>query len=56
MNSPDKSPEQILRTLTEALRDQHSDPDDLIHAFGDVEAKRIEVSEFLSSLLDRVPG
>ena len=53
MNSVDKSPAQILRTLTDVLRDEDCDPDDLIYAFGDVEAKRNEVAEFLASLLDQ---
>lgn len=51
MNSVDKSPAQILRTLADVLGDEERDPDDLIHAFGDVEAMRVDVAELLSSLL-----
>ena len=55
MSTVDKSPMQILGTLGEVLRDQDADPDDLIQAFGDVEAKRMEVAALILSLLQRVP-
>ena len=53
MSTVDKSPAQILRTLADVLGDEDCDPDDLIHAFGEVEAGRVEIAEFLSSLLDQ---
>ena len=52
MNTVDKSPAQILRTLADVLGDEDCDPDDLIHVFGDVEAGRVEIADFLSSLLE----
>ena len=55
MNAVDKSPMQILRALGEVLRDQDADPDDLIQAFGDVEAKRVEIAALILSLLQRAP-
>ena len=48
-----KSAAEVLRCLAVVLNDEGSDPDDLIHAFGDVEAARTEVAHLLTALLDR---
>ena len=53
MNTADKSPEQILQTLAEVLADQDCNTDDLIHAFGDVEAQRAEIAALILSWLER---
>lgn len=48
-----KTPDDVLRHLAVVLNDDECDPDDLIHAFGDVEAMRIEVAQLLTGLLDQ---
>lgn len=48
-----KTPTDALRRLSEVLNDEECDPDDLIHAFGDVEAMRTEVAQLLTKLLDQ---
>ena len=49
-----KTPVDVLRRLAAVLDDEESDPDDLIHAFGDIEAMRTEVARLLTDLLERV--
>lgn len=46
-----QTPAAILRNLADVLEDEDCDPDDLIHAFGDVEERRTEVAQLLSTLL-----
>lgn len=53
MNPDEKTHTQILWELAEVLRNENGDPDELIDAFGNVEAKRTEIAQLLTSLLDR---
>lgn len=53
MNQDEKTHAQILRELAEVLGNENGDPDALIDAFGNVEAKRTEIAQLLTSLLDR---
>ena len=55
MTPDDVSPAEILRTLAEVLGDENADSDDLIYAFGDVEARRAEIAALLLSLLEQTP-
>lgn len=48
-----KTPADALRHLAATLNDEECDPDDLIHAFGDIEAMRTEVAQLLTMLLER---
>ena len=48
-----KTPADALRRLAAVLNDEECDPDDLIHAFGDIEAMRTEVAQLLTTLLER---
>ena len=48
-----KSPTDILQNLASVLSDEDCEPDDLIYAFGDVEASRAEVAELLTELLEQ---
>ena len=53
MNQDEKTHAQILRELAETLGNEDGDPDDLIDAFGNVEAERMEIAQLLTTLLDR---
>ena len=53
MESNQPTPAEILRRLAHVLEDEECDPDDLIHAFGDVEQHRTDVAQLLHALLEQ---
>ena len=53
MESNQLTPAEILRRLADVLEDEECDPDDLIHAFGDVEQRRTDVARLLHGLLEQ---
>ena len=56
MHRDNESPAQILQRLAQVLADEDCEPDDLIHAFGDVEVRRADISKLLESLLEHRVG
>ena len=51
MTTTQNSAHAILTRLALVLANEDSDPDDLIYAFGDVEAHRTEIARLLTQLL-----